>query len=176
MLQRLDMSVGFGWSDEYDPAIKDLDALFCRLAPSLRHLHIRLVCFEHPRTAEISNHILGLIPNLLSLTSLGIGGDIALGYESPTRPGFAPLLASLPIADLRLYISSVPPFAAPSPHKPDVVDLVSVLRLSGAGGLERLRRLTVEYGAETGWIPVELVRVCKDRRIDLRLSKVDELD
>lgn len=164
-----------GDSTNFDELAAEITTFFALLAPTLEHLHLRYKGYDSLHELSISEHICGLIPTFPRLTSLGVGGGIALKNELSSRhQGSRTRLASLPLTDLCLFRSDYIFF---DQLKGIDSDFVSLLRGRGAnsmGSFAKLERLLIEYdNALLPNIPVTLVETCSERGIELSLCKVD---
>lgn len=169
VLQRLDFTLGIGSDGIFSEISTDLTTLFSRLVPTLQHLNLRLKSYLSASTLDISNPIIKLIPTLINLKSLGIGGDIALsrdrihpGHEAPFL-----ILASLSVTDLHLFVCTLFDFEG---------DFLTVLKRTeehaNGVGFAKLKRLTVDYSDATiEFMPVESVEICEKRGVELSLCK-----
>lgn len=174
-LERLSFTLGIHHASALDFCLQDLDAFFAQLAPTVRHLDIRFVANHHPHSVEISDRIIELLKSLPHLKSLGIGGDIPLGEFSGVshlEGGVISTIASLPLTELRLFISRSPPFSYGIGRNIDTI----LMEDTEEGGLHfaELRKLMIEYkDEEEDCLPLSSAIVCRDRGIELTFCKVE---
>lgn len=170
----------FTVDDELEEVSAEITTLFTLLAPTLQHFELRFKAFENPNEVELSNHLLHSIKSLPHLTTLGLGGDFSLGpetYKFATNPDptYYPVdqLALLPLSELFLHRLNWELFSG---GRSVPGDLVSVLRRTeddARGNFAKLTRLLVRFDSDdVKSIPVDLVKIFRERRIELSLCKM----
>lgn len=171
-IERLEITLYVAKEDDYDELVVKITELFARLAPTLRHLHLRLRTNARNDSLGLSDLIYTLIPTLPHLTSLGIGGDIALGEDDSHQfMSFASVLCHLPLTNLHLFISCCPPFSRWN-RSNGLIEELEKTDEEGKG-FAKLRRVVLEYRNEVvEHLPVRLPRVCWERGIELCLRKM----
>lgn len=176
VIRTLAITIPTLWRETESTAIGGFTTLFARLAPTLRHLDLRLHLFHFTDTLDVSDHIVSLIARLPHLNSLALGGDIALGVHGlPGVPNIATSLAHLPIEHLHLRLSVESPFEQGVVCSDDLLGVLSRTELYTQGvGFAKLRTLRFDYeNVYDFWPPISFKKVCRRRGIQLKLCKVE---